>query len=477
MQPQVYRQLVEDASKEYDRVERDLLAKSLEFRRRASERSSGLREVLAALPTDTALVAFVRVRGDNRGRASGASPKHLESESSAFYIAFVATSARDTPSVIRIGDVATIEGAIQKWRGLVAAGPDELRAARSEQAVNAAGIALRRLIWDPLLGALGEKASVLIVPDGVLSLVNLAALPGPDGKYLVESKPVLHTLSTERDVVVFHDPAQTGSGLLAVGGVDFSHRDSVIPGDRAIASALGVVDSVRGRRSGCGSFSGVSFGELPWSNAEAEEVGRAWSTHGNREPVIRLSGVLATETRVRAAAVGKRILHLATHGFFLGDECPSLELGDQLEAENPLLLSGLVFAGANQRNTTESGLDDGILTAQEIATLNLHGTQWAVLSACGTGLGVVESGEGVLGLSRAFQTAGVRTVVMSLWNVEDESARRWMTALYDGLLKQHVGTSRALQAASRQILAERRRRGESTHPYYWGGTVASGDWH
>jgi CHAT domain-containing protein len=123
------------------------------------------------------------------------------------------------------------------------------------------------------------------------------------------------------------------------------------------------------------------------------------------------------------------------------------------------------MAGANRRQEAGPDEDDGILTADEISMLDLRGTQWAVLSACDTGLGEVRVGEGVFGLRRAFQLAGAHTVIMSLWPVEDEAARAWMASLY-----------RYRCDASLEALRQRRARGLSTHPLYWAGFIAAGDW-
>lgn len=141
------------------------------------------------------------------------------------------------------------------------------------------------------------------------------------------------------------------------------------------------------------------------------------------------------------------------------------------------MLSGLAFAGANRRDQNKSNENDGILTAEEIASVDLEGVDWAVLSACDTGIGTIKAGEGVFGLRRAFQVAGAKTVIMSLWRVEDESARHWMAGLYHERLVSHKDTRESVRAASLHILRQRRMQHLSTHPFYWGAFVAAGDWH
>lgn len=144
--------------------------------------------------------------------------------------------------------------------------------------------------------------------------------------------------------------------------------------------------------------------------------------------------------------------------------------------ENPLLLAGLALAGANNRRAAGLDEEDGILTGEEIAAMDLSGVEWAVLSACDTGIGKVTAGEGVLGLRRAFQIAGVATVITSLWLVDDSVARDWMRELYRARVVEGRTTSEAVREAGRRLLGRRRERSESTHPPSWGGFIASGDW-
>jgi len=208
---------------------------------------------------------------------------------------------------------------------------------------------------------------------------------------------------------------------------------------------------------------------------------------GNPGPAVSLVGDEASEHALKSLGRVPRILHIATHAFFLGDACAGRveELNPRysdvanlefIAAQNPLLMSGLALAGANQRGKRTMAEEDGILTAEEISAMDLGGLEWAVLSACGTGLGDIRTGEGVLGLCRAFALTGARTVILSLWEVGDEVTRQWMAELYGARLTQSLDTPGSLGAATRLILEQRRSAGSSTHPYYWGAFVACGDW-
>ena len=136
---------------------------------------------------------------------------------------------------------------------------------------------------------------------------------------------------------------------------------------------------------------------------------------------------------------------------------------------------GLAPAGANNRSAAGIDEDDGILTAEEVAALDLQGVDLAVLSACESGLGELRAGEGVLGLRRAFSIAGACTLIMSLWPVDDEATRDWMSALYRHRFVEGASTADAVREASLDLLEARRETGLSTHPFYWAGFVAAGD--
>jgi len=189
-----------------------------------------------------------------------------------------------------------------------------------------------------------------------------------------------------------------------------------------------------------------------------------------------LVGTQATKTFLKKAS-SPRLLHIATHGFFLTDEDVSADpkrgkkpaSKDAISnSENPLVRSGLAFAGANRRS---SGPDNGILTAMEASGLDLLGTKLVVLSACDTGIGEVKTGEGVYGLRRSFVVAGAESLVMSLWPVSDIVTRDLMIGYYKNL-KQGMGRGESL----RQVQLEMLKRPERRHPFYWASFIQAGEW-
>jgi CHAT domain-containing protein len=387
-----------------------------------------------------------------------------------------------------------------------------------------------------LAGTLLLQGELVAVPDGALNLVPLAALPTARGTYVLETGPVIHYLSAERDLAADEvAQAAAGSGLLAIGGPAFDDASSfaailkkqpasesaalpaVSNGSQSSPTARRIESShftpasgsaaLRGASSNCASLRSMQFEALPVSRTEAESVTRLWQRFGDditagARSTLTLTGKEATESAFKQLGLGRRVLHIATHGFFLGVSCgPTMEgtravggligVGANAQSkqtgvkstsrrasppENPLLFSGLALAGANRRKAAGPDEEDGILTAEEIASLNLRGVEWAVLSACDTGLGTVAAGEGVLGLRRAFQVAGVRTVIMSLWSVDDRAARQWMDALYRARLVRQLDTATAMREASVTFIRERRAQGQSTHPFFWASLVAAGDW-
>jgi CHAT domain-containing protein/tetratricopeptide (TPR) repeat protein len=477
--PERYQRLLAEARRDKDRAERDLAEKSTRFRANQSLSRLGLRDVSAALPAYCALVGFVSY---NQMNLQPAGANATESRAVGLsYLAFVLRSDGSVPSVVPLGSAAAIEGLILGWRQSLnlesmAGGTASKSGEASYRRV--AGL-LRQRVWDPLRDHLSNVTRVFVVPDGALNLVSLSALPTGESGYLLETGPVLHYLSAERDLVPAEEGGSIGQGLLAMGSPAFDEHTS--------AAGVGSEASFRGPRSACSDFQSMRFDPLPASSKEVNRVVALWDKSRSTPDSLLLTGAAASESAFKAEAGGRRVLHAATHGFFLGGGCgstsgrsassPPSGVPAAVAAENPLLLSGLILAGANHRDEAGPGEDDGVLTAEEIASLDLNGVEWAVLSACDTGVGQIKAGEGVFGLQRAFQIAGVRTVIMSLWAVEDRATSDWMTGLYHQRFVKGLSTVDAVHAASLGLLRRRRAAGLDTHPFYWAGFVAVGDWH
>ncbi len=418
--------------------ERQLALESADFRNRLDRRHAGFAEVSAALPADAALVAYVRYSGG--------------------YLAFLIRSGQKAPEIVSLGTGRQVDALIRAWRAQIDRerefqGRESLK---NEASYREAGTALRRAVWDPLTAHITGANKIYLTTDGLLQLVNFPALPTGKASYLVETGPLLNLLSAERDIRESAPALATGD-MLAMGRPAFDSR----PFPRASA------DAFRGTATACAAFSSLDFADLPGSAREAQSVLGVWKARGNAG--VALTGERATKSAFEELAGGKRVIHIATHGFFLEGSCSS-----QNALEDPLLRSGLALAGANRRSAARPGQDDGILTAEEVASLDLGSAELVVLSGCDTGSGEIRAGEGVLGLRRAFRVAGAQNLVMSLWPVTDEGALQWMTAFYQGRFSRQLGTTQAVREASISQLRARRKAGLSTHPFYWAGFILVG---
>jgi CHAT domain-containing protein len=498
--PERYHKLLDETRQEKERAERALAERSQTFREELARAQIGFDDVAAALPSEAALVAYFRYRRHDFTAAKSGSNY---AEPVPHYLAFVWSHTQTEPVVVSLGSATAIEALVTKVRRQIA---QESRAPgrsakRSEADYRQTGEVLRRAVWSPVSPYLRDARSVFIVPDGALHLVNFAALPSGQSSYLLETGPRIHYLSAERDLVPAGGQEKKGLGLLAIGAPAFQEtglfaalrpqKHEAQESAQVFAPGTSSASTYRGLRSACENFQTMQFEALSASAREASDVAALWrrpgrTLRGAASNAIQLTGAAASESAFKQQAQGKRVLHLATHGFFLGDKCasalasgekPSRDVSASSPGENPLLLSGLALAGANHRQAARPDEEDGILTAEEIAALDLSGVEWAVLSACDTGIGEVKAGEGVLGLRRAFEVAGARTLILSLWPVEDQAARDWMHRLYRARLVLGFTTIDAVHQANLKTLRQRRAAGQSTHPFYWAGFVAAGDWH
>jgi CHAT domain-containing protein/Tfp pilus assembly protein PilF len=490
--PKSNRQLAELTEK-IDQLESELARRSNPFRTRRAQQQRTLAEVKAALPQDVALIDFLaydRLLPSTKNTKKSTSESHLA--------AFVVHATRPITQ-IDLGPIEEINKAIEAWRATV-------RNRVVKEGASAPAGALRALLWQPLEKYLDGARTVLISPDGALGQLPFGALPGQKpGSYLLEERAIalvpvpqlLPQMLTGSTAPGVNSPLSLES-LLLVGDVDFDN--SITPPGSATVSR----SALRSTRAG-----GLpAFGPLTATRAEVLAVRDSFKRRFPDAKVHALYGDQATKTALREQAPKHRYLHLATHGFFAPSELNSalgrhttikgdLFYPNGVSSFHPGLLSGIVLAGVNSPSQPDQ--DDGILTALEAREMDLGGVELAVLSACDTGLGLVAGGEGLLGLQRAFQVAGARSVVASLWQVPDAATQALMAEFYRNLWDKKLGKLQALRQAQLAMLrrydvqqgqlrgagperpvdpkkiAEAQPSPVRVPPLYWAGFVLSGD--
>jgi len=336
------------------------------------------------------------------------------------------------------------------------------------------GMKYADLLWKPLAALVGDAGTVLISPDGFLGELPFGILPDGEGQFLIESHRFAY-LSDATRIVGQDGPAADREGsVLAVGDVNYYRREAAqTGGNQSLAMRSRIGDTwppLTATREEIESLRGLHDQALEW-----------------KSPFDQLDGKGATEEAVRAALPGHRYLHLATHGYFEPDDLPSLmangrkagpqALGEERRAVGllPGLLSGLVLAGVNGKPDPER--DDGYLSAEEIQYLDLSACDLAVLSACETALGSKRAGEGLQSLRRGFAVAGAKTVVSSLWKVDDRATATLMRHFYENYWQKGMEKLEALHEARLRVLNQNRAdyQGDA-RPSTWGAFVLSGDW-
>jgi len=393
-----------------------------------------------------------------------------------------ASSPEGTPVHLDLGHASELEASVKDFLEDLVLHRGVGRVGRPEQGESLAS-QLREKLWIPLLPYLDGVNTLFVSPDGFLGALPLEVIPDERGSFLVERYAFVYTEIAGLPAGLKEDAKRDDGSLLSVGGVDFTARSEL----ELEVPALAISASAKSR----GGFTDY-WAKLPQTAYESQVVNDLFeASHGGHATLIQ--GAEATEERLKRELPKHSVLHLATHGFFNPVGLPSLwdaalteaqkvgegalQLGDEeraLAGRAPGLLSGLVFAGAN--TPAPEGREDGYLTAEEVGWLDLSRVELVALSACETGLGRPQSGEGMLGLRRAFHTAGARTVVSSLWSVRDESTGQLMQRFYENLWIKGMGRAEALRAAQLEMLAKNRAQDHDALPSTWGAFVLSGEW-
>jgi CHAT domain-containing protein/tetratricopeptide (TPR) repeat protein len=434
---------------EKERRERELAEAIPEFGRQQALAHSPHARLLEQLPAGTTVLDIVAFnRSEHDPQVKGEQGERWTPS----YVGFVLAQGQPVRQV-DLGPAGPIDEAVRAWREAIV-----------HRQPSPSAEAVRRRVWEPLARYFPPgTTTVIIVPDGLLTAVPWAALPGDrPGTVLLEQ----YALATvphapfllDRLTAPPRSPSE-GDLVLALGGVDYDRVPSPL-NDTAVRTellALLRAETERGR--------GPADGDSPgWKTllGTAREVEAVAKLAGSR-PLLKLQGTEASTARLLRELPRARWAHLATHGFFADPKVHSILRPDPklfaLEGRqrvaglrSPLVLSGLVLASANRPSGAvaqdDPAADDlGIVTAEAIAGLPLPGLELAVLSACETGLGLVGGGEGVFGLQRAFHLAGAHNVVASLWKVDDEATAALMAVFYDRLWQQGQPPIEALRTA------------------------------
>ncbi len=472
-------------------------------------RAADHKAIALHLPEDTALVEFVRFDAFNFAAIPARGESHWRASR---YLALVLPArAPDHLAMIDLGEADAIDNMVIDFRASIkqggrVRGPGAAEYEGVAKGAAADGSDLRAAVFDPLIPHLDGTTRVLIAPDGELTCLPFEALPTDYGRRLIDTYHISY-LSVGRDVLRFeqetlHEP--TASVVIADPDFDLGsssptgndgetpilepssgqeHPTTSMPPALHDASSADeprpVTTMSVGRQSRDLARAIIRFNRLDKVEAEGREI----STQLKVVPWLHEQ---ALEGRLKAT-ISPYILHIATHGFFLKNQRVAALARAQLGGfadlmlsriatsgmENPLLRSGLVLAGVNtflEGRKPPQEAEDGVLTAVDVSGLDLLATDLAVLSACGTGLGDVQMGEGVFGLRRAFMLAGVKTLVMSLWAVPDKATRELMVDFYRRIWTGE-GRSDALRNAQLAIKAKLKYH----DPKYWGAFICQGD--
>jgi len=422
-------------------------------------------------------------------------------------------ASRGRVASVDLGPIEPIADAVRVWReGLGAAAGRGLGAEARPSAASFAerGHALRRLLLDPLAGELAGASRCVIVPDDVVHLVPFDALPrSGDSGDLVGDHLRIETRATLTELLVAPSPFEEGGRLLAVGDVDFDSaadgRQGRPLGSSTSSEILAASSSASAglEKSGSGvdprelpfilrggGFGG--FAPLPATGSEVEALTESFAeTVGSTQDASILRGADATRGRWIELAPRARWLHVATHGWFAPESVRSWKddepldshsgLGMRLSGEeqvkgmSPMLLCGLALAGANLPEDG-AGRAPGLITADEIASLDLAGCELAVLSACDTNVGERRAGQGVASLQQALQMAGARSVITSLWKVPDGPTRDLMVDFYRRMWVEKKPKWQALWEAKKRLRDARDERGQPRYTTRdWAAWVITGD--
>ncbi len=426
---------------EIENLEKELATQNAEFQQKIVDKSRQKRlnwlEIQKKLKDDEARVEIVRTY---------AFKKEFHQDS-AIYAALIIKPKNNYVKLVKFGNGYEMENDnLYFYRNCI-----RLRKTDSESYA---------IYWQTFASELQGVKRVYVCPDGVYHQINLRTLFNPATNKYVSDEIEVQMLSRSADLIEIKSQKAQKKNFAQYQMYLFGYPDySRMPGSKNTNSSSAATLDFRKQR-----FLDINTGtilSLPGTKKEIETIANFAQKASIKVKVFQ--ELDANEENLKKLQ-NPDILHIATHGFF-NEESE--------EMKNPLHRSGLILAGAELaiKKMIPNSQENGILTAQEVLSLDLENTELVTLSACETGLGEIKNGEGVYGLQRAFLQAGAKSIIVSLWKVDDAATQEFMSSFYENWLLQKMPKNQAFTQAQQKIKNTHKYK----HPYYWGAFVMVGE--
>lgn len=423
--------------KQIEEIEKELAQNIAEFKDKSKKPDYHWLDLQKMLKNDEAIVEMVRTYSFQKGFH----------QDSAIYIALIVRPNFSLPEMVILPNGYAMEKEdINFYRNCI-----RVRK-KDENSFN--------IFWNSIAEKLKGCKKVYFSPDGIYHQINIATLYNPTTQKYVFDEVDIHLISSARDLLEMKKNKQLRQNyqnyrLYLFGYPDYAnHKDKL---QQTPTNPTQEIDRSFQQQRFFDLEEGTIL-SLPGTKKEVESIFNF--ALKNQVFVQKFMELEASEDNLKKIK-NPDILHIATHGFFI----------EEKEKLSPLQRSGLLLAGSELalQKKLPNNVENGILTAQEVLSLDLQETALVVLSACETGLGEIRNGEGVFGLQRAFQEAGAKSVLMSLWKVDDQATQEMMSLFYENLLLKKLPKRTAF------TLAQKNLKEKYKHPYYWAAFVMVGE--
>jgi CHAT domain-containing protein len=425
------KQSLEALQDKVNHLENELVTKAKDFKKYLKIESPDWKTIRDQLQEGEAAIEMIRFQWRDQVYYSD----------SAYYAAYIITKSSTHPQVVYLPDAATeLDNKFYK-------------AYRNNIKFKLKDKESYNHYWKPIKEQLKGIKKVFFSPDGIYHLINMSTIYHPEtGSYLLEELEIHYTTSSI-------DIQNSSTDVEIKNAVLIGHPSYQMEGEYKKLSALSKPET----RSLVRNFREKGIADLPGTEVEVGTIKNEMEKHAVK--VIMYTGINATEDKVYQLH-SPDVLHIATHGYW--SEIPYAST-DGYRQFNAMVNSGLLLTGVVNYYSSAEYPDtyDGILTAYEAQNLDLENTSLVILSACETSLGHFDAGEGVYGLQRAFRAAGAKSIMTSLWKVDDEATKEFMILFYQNLLKSNNKNEAFIKA---QLALKVR----YPDPYFWGAFILTG---